>query len=172
MTFEALYNLLLKRSVQDSAPLELNLLKQEGYDPHQLSCLLCPSDHALVFHTGNCDCAQEQKTACKNGCLFDALLIGENGNLEVNAQNCVGCADCVKNCKANKLAELRPQMDSETRLRRDSHPDLFHREAQPKKDLVHSPSLPKTLVIVGKLHRPRSLTNSLGNSRNSSALVR
>ncbi len=122
MTFEALYNLLLKRSVQESAPLELNLLKQEGYDPHQLSCLLSPNEHPLVFHTGDCDCADDQKTACRNGCMFDALFLSETGNLEVNAQNCVGCADCVKNCKANKLAESRDILPALAAIRDASAP--------------------------------------------------
>ena len=55
MTFEELYNRLLKSSVAGNLAEELDLVKQQGYDPHQLSCLLGPEKHPVVIRTGLCD---------------------------------------------------------------------------------------------------------------------
>lgn len=107
MTFEELYNHLLRRSLDGTMPEELNLTVQEGYDPHQLSCLLDPKKHPLVLRTDRCDCANEQKEACKKACPFDALFLDGQGNVSVDELSCVGCGDCITNCKAKKLTESR-----------------------------------------------------------------
>ncbi|HBF65456.1 MAG TPA: iron hydrogenase, partial [Clostridium sp.] len=45
MTFEDLYNRLLKAAVNSKMPEELNLIENEGYDPHHLDCLINPYKH-------------------------------------------------------------------------------------------------------------------------------
>ncbi|MEN6635373.1 MAG: iron hydrogenase, partial [Clostridiaceae bacterium] len=60
MTFEELYNRLLKSSVNGALTQELDLVRQQGYDPHHLSCLLSPEKHPVVIRTDACDCKGEQ----------------------------------------------------------------------------------------------------------------
>lgn len=122
MTFEELYNRLLKSSVNGTMMEELNLLAQEGYDPHQLSCLLDPGKHPLVFRTARCNCSHEQKSACKNICPFDALFLDGEGNVDVDSLNCVGCGDCVKHCEAKKLAESRDILPALAAIRNATTP--------------------------------------------------
>ena len=107
MTFEELYNRLLKSTVKGSLPEELNLIKQQGYDPYQLSCLLDPGKHPLVIRTAKCGCSDAQKRACQNVCPFDALFLNDEGNIAVDSLGCVGCGACVDHCKAKKLVENR-----------------------------------------------------------------
>ncbi|MCE5188933.1 MAG: iron hydrogenase [Eubacteriales bacterium] len=107
MTFEELYNRLLKSSVDGSMTEELNLLRKDGYDPHQLSCLLDPGKHPLVVRTAQCGCSGEQKRACQNICPFDALILSGEGNIDVDPSNCVGCSACIDNCKAKALVGNR-----------------------------------------------------------------
>ena len=105
MTFEELYNRLLKSSVNGSMAEELDLLRQDGYDPHQLSCLLDPGKHPLVIRTAQCGCSDEQKQTCQNVCPFDALILSGEGNIDVDSLNCVGCGACIDSCKAKTLVE-------------------------------------------------------------------
>ena len=107
MTFEELYNRLLKNSVGGRLSEELNLVRQEGYDPHQLSCLLDPGRHPLVLRTARCGCSDEQKHACQNACPFDALILNGDGDIDVDSLGCVDCDACINHCKAKKLVENR-----------------------------------------------------------------
>ncbi|MFU0833811.1 MAG: 4Fe-4S ferredoxin-type domain-containing protein [Oscillospiraceae bacterium] len=106
-TFEELYNRLVKASVQNKLPEELTRVRKEKYDPHQLDCLLNPEKHPPVIRIGDCACSDDERAACAGKCLFDALYRDEKGNLVVNKDLCVGCEDCIKNCKAHKLTESR-----------------------------------------------------------------
>lgn len=107
MTFEMLYNRLLKASVNGGMQEELNLLEDEGYDPYQLDCLLNPRKHPVVIRTGRCDCSCDQKDECQSKCLFNALFVNKDGNIDIRSDTCVGCGDCVAHCKAGKLTESR-----------------------------------------------------------------
>jgi len=104
-TFEELYNRLVRASVRDNLPEELRQVREEDYDPHQLDCLLNPERHPPVIRIGDCACSEDERAACAGKCLFDALDRDESGNLTVNPELCVGCGDCVTNCKARKLTE-------------------------------------------------------------------
>ena len=122
MTFEELYNRLLKSSIDGTMTEELNLVKQEGYDPHQLSCLLDPGRHPLVVRTARCGCSDEQKRACQDVCPFDALILSGEGDIEVDSLGCVGCGVCVDNCKAKKLVENRDVLAAITAIRTSEKP--------------------------------------------------
>ena len=122
MTFEELYNRLLKSSMDGTMAEELNLVKQEGYDPHQLSCLLDPGRHPLVVRTARCGCSDEQKRACKDVCPFDALILSGEGDIEVDSLGCVGCGVCVDHCKAKKLVENRDVLSAITAIRTSTKP--------------------------------------------------
>lgn len=122
MKFEELYNQLLRRSLDGAAPVELNLLSQEGYDPHQLSCLLEPGKHPLVIRTGPCDCSAGQKEACQRACPFDALTLDREGNVNAAESGCLGCGECIANCNARKLTESRDLLPALAAIRNASTP--------------------------------------------------
>lgn len=121
MTFEALYNRLLKSSVEGNLPEELDLVKQQGYDPHHLSCLLGPQDHPVVIRTGTCDCTGEKLEHCKARCYFDALFTDE-GSVSIDPKRCVGCGECIRGCDAKKLTESRDILPALNALRQTDAP--------------------------------------------------
>ena len=102
-TFNELYHRLVKASVENRKPQELEKIRQEEFDPHHLDCLLNPEKHAPVWRIGDCDCSDSEKSACTGKCLFDALYKDEKGNVQINQKLCVGCSDCIENCHAKKL---------------------------------------------------------------------
>lgn len=107
ITFHELYDRLLKASLEDRVPNELDKLKEEEYDPHQLDCLLYPDKHPPVIRLADCDCSQDQKTACAGKCMFDALFQDKDGNIAVNSDACVGCRECIENCNQKKLTDSK-----------------------------------------------------------------
>lgn len=107
ITFHELYDRLLKASLEDRVPHELDKLQKEEYDPHQLDCLLYPDKHPPVIRLADCDCSQDQKAACAGKCMFDALYQDENGNIAVNSDACVGCRECIENCNQKKLTDSK-----------------------------------------------------------------
>ena len=122
MTFEELYNRLLKSSVDGRLSDELNLVRQEGYDPHQLSCLLDPGRHPLVIRTARCGCSDKQKRACQDACPFDALVLNGDGDIDVDSLGCVGCGACIDHCKAKKLVENRDVLAALSAIRTATTP--------------------------------------------------
>ena len=116
MTFEELYNSLLKSSLAGNLAEELDLVRQHGYDPHHLSCLLHPEKHPVVVRTDACSCKGEQLQNCRARCYFDALFI-EDGSVQIDPKLCVGCGDCVRNCDAKKLTESRDILPALNALR-------------------------------------------------------
>ena len=106
-TFSDLYQRLAAAAVENRVPEELAKLSADEYDPHHLDCLLNPERHAPVVRIGDCNCPPEDRMHCQQACLFDALVQDEKGNLVVNRDFCVGCSDCIDNCKGKKLTESR-----------------------------------------------------------------
>ncbi len=106
-TFTELYNRLVKASVEDHLEEELSSLNTDEFDPHHLDCLLNPKKHAPVVRIGECVCSESEQGACAGKCLFDALYRDKSGNIAINADLCVGCAECIDNCRAKKLTESR-----------------------------------------------------------------
>lgn len=106
-SFQELYERLLKASLEDRMPEELDRIRRDAYDPHQLDCLLHPEKQPPVIRVGDCACSEEEKAVCAGKCLFDALVRDEKGNVSVDKELCVGCGECVENCRAKKLTESR-----------------------------------------------------------------
>ncbi len=106
-TFNELYNRLVKASVENSLPEEMEKIRQEEFDPHHLDCLLNPEKHPPVIRIGECECSESEKAACKGKCLFDALYQDGTGNIAINNDLCVGCSACIENCRAKKLTESK-----------------------------------------------------------------
>lgn len=121
MTFEELYNRLLKSSVAGNLAEELDLVNQQGYDPHHLSCLLGPENHPVVIRTEICDCDQMKQEQCRARCYFDALFV-EDGGVTVDPKRCVGCGDCIRNCDGKKLTESRDILPALNALRKTEAP--------------------------------------------------
>lgn len=107
MTFNELYNRLVKASVANMTPEELEKIRQEEFDPHHLDCLLNPEKYPPVWRIGDCKCSENENAACAGKCLFDALYKDEKGNIQINPELCVGCGECVENCHAKKLTASR-----------------------------------------------------------------
>lgn len=121
MTFEELYNRLLKSSIAGNLAEDLDLVKQQGYDPHHLSCLLGPEKHPIVIRTGFCNCDDTHLDHCRARCYFDALFI-EDGSVNVDPKRCVGCGDCIRNCNEKKLTESRDILPTLKALRNTEAP--------------------------------------------------
>jgi iron only hydrogenase large subunit-like protein len=102
-TFNELYHRLVKASIENKEPQELEKIRQEEFDPHQLDCLLNPENYPPVWRIGDCACSDSQHAACAGKCLFDALYRDENGNMQINKELCVGCSECIDQCEAKKL---------------------------------------------------------------------
>ena len=102
-SFNELYHRLVKASLENMEPQELEKIRQEEFDPHHLDCLLNPEKHAPVWRIGDCVCSDSDQSACAGKCFFDALYKDEKGNIQINKDLCVGCGDCIENCRAKKL---------------------------------------------------------------------
>lgn len=107
ITFKELHDRLVKASLEKRLAEELERLRQEKFDPYHLDCLLNPEQYPTVIRTGDCDCPETQKAACLNKCLFGALHKDENGNISVDPEKCVGCAECIQNCRVEKLTDSK-----------------------------------------------------------------
>lgn len=100
-TFTELYNQAVSLALQDD-PEGLKAALKE-YDPYHLDCLLHPEKHPLVIRTGACDCPPEARAVCAARCPFDAMRVGPDGNMLIDPEKCVGCADCIDGCAREKL---------------------------------------------------------------------
>ena len=102
MTFEDLYCKMLTNALQDvQEPLD-----PASVNPHQLDCLLHPDGHAPVWRTVDCrQCGDHP--ACAAACLFDAIHRSEDGNIQIDPAQCVGCASCVAACQSGNLTTSR-----------------------------------------------------------------
>lgn len=102
MTFEELYEKLVKESIDTSA----NPKILAEYNPHHLDCLLNPKDYAPVLRIGNCNCSLDEKTPCSESCIFGAMTPDQDG-IKIDKDLCVGCSACIDNCKSANLTSSR-----------------------------------------------------------------
>ncbi len=114
--FNELYKRLAKAAVENRTNEEVKSAIEEGYDSHQLDCLLHPKEYASVWKISDCDCCEDTKCSiCTVKCLFDAIEKDEKGNTIINKDLCVGCSECIDNCKAQKLVaskDIIPALDA------------------------------------------------------------
>lgn len=102
MTFEELYEKLVKESIDTSATPKI----LAEYNPHHLDCLLNPKDYAPVLRIGNCNCSLDEKTPCSESCIFGAMTPDQDG-IKIDKDLCVGCSACIDNCKSANLTSSR-----------------------------------------------------------------
>lgn len=114
-SFNELYNRLAKAAVDNKTEKELEKVRQLNFDSHQLDCLLHPDQFAPVWRIGDCNCPDEERADCARRCLFEAIDKDEKGNVIIKKDLCVGCSDCIENCKAKKLVDSKdilPTLDA------------------------------------------------------------
>lgn len=102
MTFEELYQKLVKESIDTSATPKI----LAEYNPHHLDCLLNPKEYAPVLRIGNCNCSLDEKTPCSESCIFGAMTPDQDG-IKIDKDLCVGCSACIDNCKSANLTSSR-----------------------------------------------------------------
>lgn len=107
MTFWEMYSRLAGASVAGRTEEEMEKLKKEALDPHQLDCLLNPQEHPVVWNIGGPCACKEGEERCTAACLFGAVSKDEKGNAVIDPNACVGCGACVDACKAQKLVESK-----------------------------------------------------------------
>jgi iron only hydrogenase large subunit-like protein len=100
-TFKELYYEVLERTLKEKD--DSFLRKLEHYDKHQLDCLLHPEKHPVIWHTGECDCSEEEERRCMQVCPFHAIFPAESGNIMIDTDLCAGCSLCIQECRAQKL---------------------------------------------------------------------
>ncbi len=120
-TFEELYYEVLVRTLKekDSSFLE----KMELYDTHQLDCLLHPEKHSLVWHSGDCNCKDEEQH-CVKVCPFHAIHPGESGQMVIDEELCAGCSLCIQECRAKNLTSSKDVVPALQAIR--SHKGLVY----------------------------------------------
>jgi iron only hydrogenase large subunit-like protein len=106
-SFNELYMNLAKASLKNKTAEELEKLREQNLDTHQLDCLLHPDQYAPVWRLEDCDCSEENGGACSVKCMFDAIGRDEKGNLTINKELCIGCSECIESCKCKKLVESK-----------------------------------------------------------------
>lgn len=92
MTFEELYKQVLKDKLKGNDTFE-------GVPRKKLDCLLHPEKYPLVWKNEPCDCNDAK---CVTACMFKALEV-KDGKVELNPDNCVGCARCIEACERKNL---------------------------------------------------------------------
>ncbi|HEY5585401.1 MAG TPA: [Fe-Fe] hydrogenase large subunit C-terminal domain-containing protein [Ruminiclostridium sp.] len=106
-SFNELYNRLAKAALENKTQEELEKVRQLNFDSHQLDCLLHPNQYAPVLRIGECNCSEEESATCTGKCMFDALGKDTKGNVTINKDLCVGCSECIDNCKSKKLVDSK-----------------------------------------------------------------
>lgn len=107
-SFYSLYNRLMKASVENRVDEELDSInKIKDFDEKHLDCLLNPDKHPVVYSLSQCNCPDDVKATCVNGCVFNAISKDEKGNIDVSDNLCTGCSDCITNCKSKNLVDRK-----------------------------------------------------------------
>lgn len=106
-SFYELYHSVLHAAVENTMD-KFNQAEMDNFDPRHLDCLLNPHKYPAVMRVGNCDdCTDEEKEGCEKQCFFKALSKDEAGNVTISNHLCVGCAECIANCKSQNLVDRK-----------------------------------------------------------------
>jgi iron only hydrogenase large subunit-like protein len=119
-TFNELYYKLVSSAISGTEIDELEKNYKEQYDNNQLDCLLHPEKHAPVWRLSDCTCSPEQQEVCAGNCPFDAIKPNQEGNIQINAEQCVGCSACIDHCPGKKLTSNRDIIPALKAIRNNS----------------------------------------------------
>ncbi len=106
MTFNDLYNEILVSTVENRREAHIEMLRAED-TCDSIDCLLYPERFAPVWKTARCDCGEDGTPNCIKSCIFNAIRKGASGELVVDKERCVGCAECIDACSSGKLTGSR-----------------------------------------------------------------
>lgn len=110
MNYEELKEDLIKAAAKGKLKDEEKKLENECTDNEKelLERLEHPQKYPAVVKLSECMCdcnnEKESESSCTVNCLFEAIKRDEQGKLIIKS-DCVGCGDCIKECKHNVLAE-------------------------------------------------------------------
>ncbi len=106
LTFNELYEKLLKSAAENDGKPSLEGLGEARFDERQLQCLLRPESCPPVVKTERCACPDGDE-ACVRSCIFGAIVRDEHGDVKIDPERCTGCAECIEACKSGKLTSSR-----------------------------------------------------------------
>lgn len=106
-TFQDLYHQLVNATLDGRLGSRLGDGLFDEYDDHQLDCLLHPEKHPVIWRVKPCTCTPAEQTQCAGNCPFDAIEPNHADGIRIDPAQCVGCAQCVQSCKAEKLTTSR-----------------------------------------------------------------
>lgn len=108
-SYQQIYQRLLKAAIANKVDDETQkLLQEKNSSQEDLDTLLHPQKHAAVVALSDCcACPSDEPCKCEVSCLFSAIKRNSQGKLQILAENCVGCGECIENCKAGKLVERK-----------------------------------------------------------------
>lgn len=108
-SYQEAYERLLKAAIANKAADEAQkLLQDKTMAQEDLDALLHPHKHgAVVALSDCCTCPPNEPCKCEVGCLFSAIKRDKHGKLQILAENCVGCGECIESCKAGKLTDRK-----------------------------------------------------------------
>ncbi len=106
MTFNDLYTGLLRSAAEKNHGAYQRLLRANK-DGTSIDCLLHPSMYAPVFLTQPCDCGKDGTPECVRRCIYNAIRRDKAGDLVIDKERCVGCAECLEACASGKLTASR-----------------------------------------------------------------
>lgn len=96
------YETALQAVLEDRKREELRRLV-EGRNK-ELDCLLEPEKHPVIWHIEPCECSPEEQHRCAAECTYEAMTPDGSGHMVIDADKCIGCAECIDRCTADKLA--------------------------------------------------------------------
>lgn len=108
-TFKALYERLVKASLNKRLEEETELIRSEGsYSEETLDRILHPENYPVVAKSETCqNCPDEDNPTCGAACLFSAIKRDEEGKVVIDHKDCTGCGRCVEVCRNGGLIERK-----------------------------------------------------------------
>lgn len=106
-SFNDLYQKLLKETIDGIQTKEEETALRQAYDKNQLDCLLHPEKQPSVWRISDCTCSAEQQESCAEICPFHAIRPNQEGGIQIDAKECVGCSACISHCPGKKLIASR-----------------------------------------------------------------
>lgn len=118
LTLTELYNHLLEESIKT------NMLPTElpEHDPYHLDCLLHPENYSVVWKSKKCECTIDSKPECVKSCMYDAIVLNENGYYEIDPKLCIGCSICIDACNHKNLMASRDTLPTLSAVRKANGP--------------------------------------------------
>ncbi|MEA4853007.1 MAG: [Fe-Fe] hydrogenase large subunit C-terminal domain-containing protein [Christensenella sp.] len=103
---EEIYQRLLRAEMAGKKEEEIRKIQEEDHGLEELSCLLHPEKHPVVWKFGHCTCEPKEQHSCVDGCDFGAIRFCD-GDAKIDAHECVGCCACIDRCEDKRITESK-----------------------------------------------------------------